>query len=129
MISKSNRSTVFIVCILFLSHLFNCGEGTDRLGRVSRIVRWAKVQNIFLTSTDWSRIGGLIAAMNEMKAGCSNINFKIYGPEKLQPIIERMASIVELPESMVKFNCTDPYIAPGLRIDCLPLGSNNGMMP
>lgn len=127
-ISKLNSLTKFLFCILFLSNLFNCGEGTDRLGRCSRIVRWPKVQNIFLTGCEWSRIGGMIAAMNEMKAGCSNINFSVYGPEKLRPIIERMASIVELPEASVKFNCTESYIAPGLRIDCLRLGNNNGTM-
>lgn len=129
---RSNRKrsrTGNINCFPFccFSHLFNCGEGTERIARCSRMLRWAAVENVFLTSIDWSRIGGMLAVMNEIARNGGSRNFTIHGPEKLRPIVERMRSIIDLPESSFKFNSTESYVTHGLRIDLLPLSSDAGV--
>lgn len=113
--------------VLNSSHLFNCGEGTDRILRCNRIMRWPAVDNVFFTRVDWSRIGGVLALMNEITQIDGKFKCTIHGPKNLQPIIERMCSIIDVPESMLKFICTESYVTHGLQIDLLPLSSNNGM--
>lgn len=110
----------------FLSHLFNCGGGTERIARCNRFLRWKNVENIFLTRIDWSRIGGMLSVMNEILTIRGNFKMTIHGPEKLGPILEYMREIIKLPESSFKFNCTESYKTRGFQIDLLSLSSNNG---
>ncbi|XP_065558128.1 ribonuclease Z, mitochondrial-like [Artemia franciscana] len=59
-------------------YLFNCGEGTQRLTQEHRM-RFAKLENIFLTSLHWDNIGGLPGAcLTAQEMG--NAGLTVHGP-------------------------------------------------
>lgn len=71
----------------------------------------------------------MLAGLSEITQNGDSSKLTVHGPGRLQPIIERMCSIIGMPEPSVKFNCTESYVAPGLRIDMLPLSNDNGTLP
>ncbi|KAJ2059547.1 hypothetical protein GGI17_004315 [Coemansia sp. S146] len=56
--SYNQQSTSVLVQIDSQRYLFNCGEGTQRLGFENKI-RMSKISAIFLTRIDWETMGGL----------------------------------------------------------------------
>lgn len=128
LLEKKNQSEYHncLSIFYFFSHLFNCGGGTGRIARCNRFLRWKYVENIFLTRIDWSRIGGMLAVLNEVTTDGGNFKMTIHGPERLGPILEYMREITALPESSFKLNCTESYKTQGFQIDLLSLSSNNG---
>ncbi|KAJ2641315.1 hypothetical protein GGF44_002178 [Coemansia sp. RSA 1694] len=54
----NQQSTSVLVQIDSQRYLFNCGEGTQRLGFESKM-RMSKISAIFLTRVDWEAMGGL----------------------------------------------------------------------
>lgn len=71
----------------------------------------------------------MLALMNEMMKRGGTFNYTIHGPETLEPIVERMHSIITgVSDSCFNFNCTESYVTRGLQIDLLPLTSGSGKM-
>ncbi|KAJ2420148.1 hypothetical protein GGF41_004363, partial [Coemansia sp. RSA 2531] len=56
--THNQQSTSVLVQIDSQRYLFNCGEGTQRLGFENKI-RMSKLSAIFLTRIDWETMGGL----------------------------------------------------------------------
>ncbi|KAJ1819657.1 hypothetical protein LPJ60_003648, partial [Coemansia sp. RSA 2675] len=54
----NQQSTSVLVQIDSQRYLFNCGEGTQRLGFENKM-RMSKISAIFLTRVDWETMGGL----------------------------------------------------------------------
>ncbi|KAJ2895052.1 hypothetical protein IWW38_002405, partial [Coemansia aciculifera] len=56
--THNQQSTSVLVQIDSQRYLFNCGEGTQRLGFENKM-RMSKISAIFLTRVDWEAMGGL----------------------------------------------------------------------
>ncbi|ESP03891.1 hypothetical protein LOTGIDRAFT_156489 [Lottia gigantea] len=68
----------------FTRYLFNCGEGVQRFLLVDKL-KIAKIEHLFLTSKDWSSIGGLIGLLLSLEeTGVPKIT--LHGPPNVEGI-------------------------------------------
>lgn len=65
----------------FLRYLFNCSEGTGRI-MLDNSMKWQSIQNIFVTRTNWFRIGG-IPNITRLIEDSHSSQLTLHGPPKL----------------------------------------------
>ncbi|VDI31825.1 ribonuclease Z [Mytilus galloprovincialis] len=67
------------------SYLFNCGENTYRISCSSRLDKFSKTENIFITHKSWDNIGGLHGmALSLEAAGVPKVT--LHGPTGIETV-------------------------------------------
>lgn len=68
------------------SYLFNCSEDTRRIVTNNKI-KFSGLENIFVTRTNWSRIGGIPSVVRHLE-DLHGVKAMIHGPPKLVGLIK-----------------------------------------
>ncbi|XP_053675250.1 ribonuclease Z, mitochondrial [Anopheles nili] len=83
-------------------YLFNCGEGTQRLAYEHK-TKLSCLENIFMTRTNWERIGGLPGICLTMQdVGVPAVS--LHGPPGLDELLKAMRRFVILKDMKVEAN-------------------------